>query len=110
MVKCDTHAPHVAPLVVVLIFYDFRREGLRGPDQLIGLDVTLVVENARLTHVAELDCLPSIFQHQIHALDISMYDVVAVQVQDTETHLPGVGPYVLLREVPSTLFLLLNHL
>jgi hypothetical protein len=46
-------------------------------------------QNARLTHITQLNSLPPIFEKEIHAFDISVDYVMRVEVKDTQAELPG---------------------
>lgn len=110
VIERHPQGPHVTSLVVVLILDDLGRERLRCTDQLVGLNIALVREHTRLTHVTKFQSLSAVFQKQVHALDVSVDDVMRVQVQHPKAQLPGEGPKVFLGEVPPLVLLLLYHL
>lgn len=61
-VKGDAHGPDVAALVVAFLFDHFRRQAERSANDFLCLDVAVVVEQARLRHVAKLDRLEVLSQ------------------------------------------------
>ena len=91
-VQSHSHCPDVAPHVVALLLDDFRRQTEGRADDLLGLDVAVVVKQARLGHVSELDCLVVVAEKQVHALHIAVDHSPRVQVEQPHADLPSEAP------------------
>lgn len=78
MIHCDTKGPNVTALIVILVFDYLWAQTLRSSNQLARLNVALMRQHARLTHIAQLDSLAPIFEKKVHAFDVSVDYVMRV--------------------------------